>query len=68
MTCPHLEACALFPHLDSPFLGIWTKNYCDNDHPRCVRFQKGRAGEIIPATLLPNGKELRHSPEQARKP
>ena len=59
MPCPHTNDCELFPKFVlRQNLKFWKDNYCDADHSLCVRYQTACEGSPIPATLLPNGKEL----------
>jgi hypothetical protein len=59
MACPNKKDCALFPMFSqASFLSIWQTTYCDGDYERCARYRGSRAGDVIPDTLLPNGKQL----------
>ena len=67
MICPHANSCPLFPKLVAS-LSFWRQEYCDNEkHKSCARFQKSTAGEAVPITLLPNGKDLAKGPYQDPK-
>jgi hypothetical protein len=51
--------CALFPLFSTAaFLRVWQVGYCEADYTRCVRYQRSMSGEIVPVSLLPNGKSL----------
>lgn len=57
--CPHLETCALFPKFSStPVLNVWQTYYCRARFESCARFKLAAQGRPVPATLLPNGKEM----------
>jgi hypothetical protein len=59
MTCPHTKGCTLFPLFSQEsFLAIWKTSYCEADFQRCARHRASAKGEVVPATLLPNGKHL----------
>jgi hypothetical protein len=59
MTCPHTKNCALFPLFSQQaFLATWKTTYCEADFKRCARHRAAENGDIVPATLLPNGKHL----------
>jgi hypothetical protein len=64
MTCPHTKGCALFPLFSQEsFLAIWKSTYCEADHARCSRYIASAKGEVVAATLLPNGKHLTNRPK-----
>jgi hypothetical protein len=64
MTCPHTKSCALFPLFSQEsFLAIWKSAYCEADYQRCSRYAASTRGEVVPATLLPNGKHLTNRPK-----
>jgi hypothetical protein len=43
-----------------PALAIWKKHFCDGEYTNCARYQMGLKGEVVPITLLPNGKMIEH--------
>jgi len=58
--CPHSTQCSLYEEFgNGRLLGIWKDRYCNTRYETCVRFQYSRIGEVVPPTLLPNGKLLR---------
>jgi hypothetical protein len=57
--CPMRASCQLFSLFSfEATLRTWQVMYCDRDHLCCVRYQDVRAGKMVPAGLLPNGKLL----------
>jgi hypothetical protein len=40
------------------FLQTWIALYCEADFTRCERFKRNAAGESVPQSLLPNGRDL----------
>ncbi len=58
--CPHSTHCSLYEEFgNGRLLGIWKDRYCNTRYETCVRFQFSRIGEVVPPTLLPNGRLLR---------
>ncbi len=61
MSCSHSSSCPLFAQFAmEPALAIWKKHFCDGEYTNCARYQKGLKGEVVPLTLLPNGKMIEH--------
>ena len=59
MSCSHSSSCPLFAQFAmEPALAIWKKHFCDGEYTNCARYQKGLKGEVVPITLLPNGKMI----------
>lgn len=57
--CPRMHGCPMYPMFKSKsFLETLIAMYCEADYARCVRFQRATAGESVPPTLLPNGRDL----------
>lgn len=58
--CPNIEGCALYPLLTlESSLRIWQTMFCRGRFERCARFEKSKAGQTVPAHLLPDGNHLR---------
>jgi len=61
MSCSHSSSCPLFAQFAmEPALAVWKKHFCDGEYTNCARYQKGLIGEVVPLTLLPNGKMIEH--------
>ena len=61
MSCSHSSSCPLFAQFAmEPALAIWKKHFCDGEYTNCARYQLGLKGEVVPLTLLPNGKAIEH--------
>ena len=61
MSCSHASSCPLFAQFAmEPALAIWKKHFCDGEYTNCARYQMGLKGEVVPLTLLPNGKTIEH--------
>ena len=61
MSCSHSSSCPLFAQFAmEPALAIWKKHFCDGEYTNCARYQMGLKGEVVPITLLPNGKMIEH--------
>ena len=59
MSCSHSSSCPLFAQFAmEPALAIWKKHFCDGEYTNCARYQMGLKGEVVPITLLPNGKMI----------
>lgn len=59
MACSRKDSCELFPLIEiNGALKIWQSFYCNGNFQTCVRYQLGLEGKSIPASLLPNGKNL----------
>jgi hypothetical protein len=59
MQCPHIDSCEMFPIFSQKaLLNVWKVNYCEADFTRCARYRLACAAEVVPLTLLPNGKHL----------
>lgn len=60
MACSHVTSCELFVQFAlNPALDLWKAHYCEGDYERCARYTGSSAGQAIPLTLLPNGKNVR---------
>lgn len=60
MACSHVASCELFVQFAlNPALDLWKAHYCEGDFGRCARYIGSSAGQAIPLTLLPNGKNVR---------
>ena len=60
MACSHVTSCELFVQFAlNPALDLWKAHYCEGDFKRCARYVGSSAGQVIPLTLLPNGKNVR---------
>ena len=60
MACSHVNSCELFVQFAlNPALDLWKAHYCEGDYARCARYVASSAGQAIPLTLLPNGKNVR---------
>lgn len=59
--CTHAEGCPLFPLLRASLQG-WRDYYCDSgDRWRsCARYELAAKGQLVPISLLPNGKDAAH--------
>lgn len=67
-SCDRMEKCSLFQHFAlKSSLTVWTSSYCKGDFSRCERFKLATAGQQIPSNLLPNGKMLHVSLENAKR-
>ena len=57
--CTHVATCQLYSQFKSAApLAVWRNLFCESDYTRCVRYQAAMEGRPVPATLLPNGKDL----------
>ena len=56
--CTHVSGCPLFPKLNASLRG-WRDAYCDSDTgwSACARYQRSLSGQVVPLTLLPNGRD-----------
>jgi len=59
--CTHAQACPLFPLLNESLRG-WRDYYCDSDDRwcECARYKLAVTGQLVPISLLPNGKDAQH--------
>lgn len=59
--CTHAEGCPLFPLLNASLQG-WRDYYCDSEDRwrGCARYKLAVRGQLIPISLLPNGKDAAH--------
>lgn len=58
--CSHLATCPMFASFESASAGkIFKKLYCEGNFKGCARYQRSEQGMSVPATLLPNGSDLR---------
>ena len=59
MSCSHSTDCPLFAQFAmEPALAIWKQHFCDGEFTKCIRYQLGLKGEVVPIALMPNGKML----------
>lgn len=59
MACTHIQSCELFVQFAlNPALEIWQHHYCNGDFSSCVRYETARKGQVVPLSLLPNGKKI----------
>ncbi len=66
MACSHIKNCELFVQFAlNPALDIWKENYCQGDFNACARFNISKTGRQIPLTLLPNGKIIQETGDEA---
>jgi hypothetical protein len=57
--CPHVTSCPLFTRFSlESNLKFWQAKYCDTEFVRCARYELSARSELVPLTLLPNGKTL----------
>jgi len=60
MACSHISGCELFVQFAlNPALEIWKKAYCKGEFSVCVRYTTAKKGQLVPLSLLPNGKRIR---------
>ena len=59
MACTHLDNCELFVQFAlNPALDIWKGAYCNGDYGSCIRYETALKGQVVPLSLLPNGKRI----------
>lgn len=59
MSCSHSVSCQMYPLLAmEPALKLWKKHYCEKNFEKCARYELSLMGNVVPLTLLPNGKQL----------
>lgn len=59
MACEYSVDCPLYEKFSlSSTLKVWKINYCESNFETCERFKRTSRGKVVPATLLPNGKDL----------
>jgi ankyrin repeat protein len=59
MACSHMSNCELYVQFAAdPSIEVWKSHFCAGDYKKCARYQRSLRGEVIPLTLLPNGKEI----------
>ena len=59
MACSHISSCELFVQFAlNPALEIWKKAYCNGEYIACARYVTARKGQLVPLSLLPNGKKI----------
>lgn len=59
MACDQSSSCGLFPLMAmDPALILWKKHFCDSVFSSCARYQCSLKSQVVPLTLLPNGKHL----------
>ena len=65
-SCERISTCPLFKQFSiKAALVVWTTRYCESDFGRCERLKLAQAGKPVPLNLLPNGKMLYRSLEEA---
>ena len=58
--CSHVVGCELFPKFGlRATLGVWKTLYCEAQFEACARYRLAQQGRPVPATLLPNGKDIK---------
>jgi hypothetical protein len=59
--CSHAQNCPLFPLLKASLRG-WREYYCDTEDRwrDCARYKLSLTGQLVPISLLPNGREAHH--------
>jgi hypothetical protein len=63
MSCAHASTCPLYALFTvKASLRVWQIHYCDGRFEDCARLKLAKAGEAVPAELLPNGKRLAVGP------
>jgi hypothetical protein len=64
--CSHAGGCPLFPLLRAS-LQSWRDYYCDSDDRwhDCARYKLSLTGELVPISLLPNGRDAGHLRQEA---
>jgi len=59
MACSHISSCELFVQFAlNPALEIWKQAYCSGDFSGCARYSTAKKGQLVPLSLLPNGKKI----------
>lgn len=59
MKCEHSLRCPLYEKFAfESTLAIWKVNYCESDYKKCFRYKLTAMGKTVPATMLPNGKDI----------
>jgi ankyrin repeat protein len=59
MACTHIQSCELFVQFAlNPALEIWKSAYCNGEFKSCVRYETSSKGQVVPLSLLPNGKKI----------
>ena len=63
MSCVRIEQCPLFKELRST-ADTWKLVYCQDESQwqECARYVRFLQGKVVPATLLPNGRDLQGHP------
>jgi hypothetical protein len=57
--CPYCPGCPLYAQFKSQnFLNTFKALYCESDFTSCERYKLRVSGAPVPATLMPNGKDL----------
>ncbi|BDG01194.1 hypothetical protein [Anaeromyxobacter oryzae] len=57
--CSHVSTCELFPKFGlRGSLRVWQVFYCLGNFEGCARYRLSCEGRAVPASLLPNGREL----------
>lgn len=57
--CPYCAGCPLYPKFKSQnFLNTFKALYCEADFRGCERYKLRTSGVPVPATLMPNGKNI----------
>ena len=59
MACTHIDSCELFVQFAlNPALDISKSAYCNGDYRSCVRYETALEDQVVPLSLLPNGKKI----------
>ena len=59
MACTHVKSSELFVQFAlNPALDIWKNAYCYGDFGSCARYETAGMGQVVPLSLLPNGKKI----------
>ena len=54
-----MSSCPLYPQFKvQALLNIWKVSYCEGAFETCERYKLSAAGQRVPLTLLPNGKDI----------
>jgi hypothetical protein len=59
--CPHAYSCEMYTRFTlKGALRIWQKRYCEDpvQQLKCARYERSKAGQPVPSTLLPNGESI----------
>jgi hypothetical protein len=54
-----MKDCELYPQFTLDHMrNFWIAKYCEAEFDACARLTLVKTGKTVPATLLPNGKDL----------